>query len=343
MMTVSGLWVKGQSEKMLTIPLEPLLGYSLDWLGAGGEASVFPSRILVYSLSCGECIETLSEISSGLRPAPDRFMLAAFQERDRAVSIPLIAYGMAEPDKKRRRAGFLDLLQLFTSDPDHYLNNPSDWETIVAAHWPEGAPSDQSSIPWAFATNILDMQSRILTLSDKLGTPNAFEMDRPIVVPAVELKSDRYDALIHSLAISWMRPALVDTQSLAAIGEKIRFVNPLRALTESQWIELKEWVNGGAYWLWGGSLSVSVMGAIVDWQAPYLLLPDDASRLERTNRWLDETIARASKGAVSPIEAFGMADIEALASPAWSAAQTDARQHLVFTSDWGSLLSSESE
>ena len=340
---VSGILGNSNAEKSLIIPHQSLLGYSLDWLAPGGEASTMPSRIHVYSLSCGKCIQELSEISKGLEIAPDRFMLAAFQARDRAVSIPLIAYGLAESDKKRRRAGFLDLLQLYTADPDHYLENPGEWETVVAANWPDGARSEQDAIPWAFATNILDMQARILALTDKLGTPNAFEMDRPVVAHAVSRKSDRYEALIHTLAISWMRPTLVDSRSVESIGENVRFVNPLSPLRESQWIELKQWVNDGAYWLWGGDLSSDVLEAIIDWQASYLLLPDDAARRQRTDRWFDETIGRASRGRVSPIEAFGMADMEALASPAWNAAQADARQHLVFASYWSSLIASELE
>lgn len=341
--TVSGLWVNLWAQKSIVIPHQSLLGYSLDWLAPGGEATAMPSRIHVYSLSCGECIQELSEISKGLKIAPDRFMLAAFQTRDRAVSVPLIAYGLAEPDKKRRRAGFLELLQLYTAAPDHYLENPGEWETVVAANWPAGARSEQDAIPWAFAANILDMQSRILTLADKLETPNAFEMDRPALAPAVERKSDRYDALVHALAISWIRPALVDRESVAAIGERTRFVNPLSSMNEAQWIELKQWANGGAYWLWGGNLSGDILGSIIDWEAAYLLLRDDATRLKRLDQWLDKTIARVGNGAISPIEAFGMADIDALASPAWNAAQADARQHLIFANYWGSLIARESE
>ncbi|MGY8696023.1 MAG: hypothetical protein ACKVGW_17735, partial [Verrucomicrobiia bacterium] len=286
---VSGLWANAQSNQPIVLPAQPLLAYSLDWLAPGGSASVFPNRILVYSLSCGKCTQELSDVSSGLKQAPDRFMLTAFTSKDRAVSIPLIAYGMAESDNKLRRAGILDLLQIYTADPDYYLENPSEWETVVAAHWPTGRQSDQDTTPWAFAANVLDMQSRILALTDKLGAPNAIELDRPVVAFPVERKGDRFDALIHTLATSWVRPELEDLGSISAIGSKIRFVNPLTSMNEAEWIELKKWANDGAYWLWGGTLSGDVLESIVDWEAAYLLQRDDAARLKRLNEWLDKT------------------------------------------------------
>ena len=95
LLIVSGLWVNAQSEQSIVLPVQPLLAYSMDWLAPGGEASVIPDRILVYSLSCEKCIQELSYVASGLKVAPDRFMLTAFKAKDRAVSIPLIAYGMA--------------------------------------------------------------------------------------------------------------------------------------------------------------------------------------------------------------------------------------------------------
>ncbi|MBT3483332.1 MAG: hypothetical protein HN457_18080 [Opitutales bacterium] len=343
LLIVSGLWVNAQSEQSIVLPVQPLLAYSMDWLAPGGEASVIPDRILVYSLSCEKCIQELSYVASGLKVAPDRFMLTAFKAKDRAVSIPLIAYGMAEPDKKLRRSGILELLRIYTGNPDYYLENPGDWETAVAANWPTGTQSDQDTISWAFATNILDMQSRILALTDKLGAPNAIELDRPVVANSVDRKSDRFDALIHTLATAWARPPLVNFESVSAIGSKIRFVNPLNSMSEKQWVELKNWANDGAYWLWGGQLSGDILESIVDWEAAYLLLRDDAARLERLNQWLDKTIARAVGGPISPIDAFGMVDIDSLASPVWNVAQEDARQHLVFANYWGSLIGRDSK
>jgi hypothetical protein len=340
---VSGLLANAQSTQPIVLPAQPLFAYSLDWLAPGGKASVLPSRILVYSLSCGKCTQELSDVSGGLKLAPDRFMLTAFKSKDRAVSIPLIAYGMAESDKKLRRAGILDLLQIYTANPDYYLENPSEWETVVAAHWPTGRQSDQDTIPWAFAANMLDMQSRILALTDKLGAPSAIELDRPVLGLPVGRKGERFDALIHTLATSWVRPGLDDLGSVSAIGSKIRFVNPLTSMNEVEWVEIKKWANGGAYWLWGGQLSGDVLESIVDWEAAYLLQRNDAARLKRLNEWLDKTIARAAAGPISPIDAFGMVEIDALASPAWSAAQADARQHLVFANIWGALVRRESE
>jgi hypothetical protein len=95
--------------------------------------------------------------------------------------------------------------------------------------------------------------------------------------------------------------------------------------------------------LWGGQLSGDILESIVDWEAAYLLLRDDAARLERLNQWLDKTIARAAGGAISPIDAFGMVDIDSLASPVWNFAQEDARQHLVFANYWGSLINRDSK
>ncbi len=72
---------------------------------------MFPNRILVYSLSCGKCTQELSDVSSGLKQAPDRFMLTAFTSKDRAVSMPLDACVIAGSDSELRRAGILDWLQ----------------------------------------------------------------------------------------------------------------------------------------------------------------------------------------------------------------------------------------
>lgn len=318
--------------------VEPLLGYSIDWLAPEGEGPVVPERILVYSLSCGKCIQELSNVSKGLKVGPDRFMFTALKSNDRAVSISLIAYGMAETDRERRREGLLELLRIFTDAPDYYLENPEEWKTVVAANWPEGSPFDQSATAWAFAANSIDMQVRILALTNKLGAPNSIELSRPLVANPVARDSDRFNALIHALATPWARPSLEGFESLSAIGSKIRFVNPLSPMNEEQWREFRNWANDGAYWLWGGQLSRDVLESIVSWEAAYLLLRDDAARMDRLNQWLDETIVRAASGPVSMIDAFGMVDIETLASPAWSAAQSDARQHLVFANYLGALV-----
>ncbi len=329
--------------KALVIPAKDVLGYSFDWLAGGGRADTFPAEVVVYSLGCGKCTDALAAIASGYQPAPDRFMLAAFHSRDRAVSIPLIAYGLAEGDPKARRSTFLELLRIFTIDPDHYRNNPSDWETTVAARWPGGVDFEEDTIPRAFAANMLDMQGRILALADKLAVPNAIPMDRPTAALEVERGSDRYNAMVAMLSLSWMRPELNDAEAAKNIVKRARSIDPLKALTRPEWVELKKWTNKGGYWIWGGRLGGDTLGDIVDWQAQFLLLPDDASRLARHNRWFDDAITRAENGPLTPMEAFGIADIDALASPAWGAAQADAEMQLIFGSYLGSLTVDKAE
>ncbi len=332
--------LQGQNAKAIALPPDAVLGYSLDWLAASGEATTIPSEIIVYSLSCGNCIEKLSAISQGFAPAPDRFLLASFVKKDRDVSIPLLSLGLSDMDPKNRRSTLLDLIRIYTADPDHYLDNPADWITMVASHWPAGSEYGKDDLSRAFATNVLDMQGRILALADKMGAPDTIPLDRPIAAPKVTRGSDRYHALVASLSLSWLRPGLETKEDADSIGKRARSIDPLKSLTVSQWKELKEWAMGGAYWIWGGRLGPDVLGEIIDWQAQYHLLPDDEARLERQRKWFDQTIARAAKGPLSPLEAFGLADIEALASPAWSAAQADARQQLVFASYLGSLTES---
>lgn len=331
--------LKGQAPKAIALPPDAILGYSLDWFAASGEATTLPSEIVVYSLSCGKCIEELSAISQGYAPAPDRFMLASFKKKDREVSIPLLSLGLSNIDPKMRRSTLLDLIRIYTGDPDHYLDNPADWESMIQSEWPAGSEYEKDTLSRAFATNVLDMQGRILVLADKMGTPDIIPLDRPIVAPEVIRGSERYNALVATLSLSWLRPGLETKEDADSIGKKARSIDPLKSLSASQWKELKDWAMGGAYWIWGGLLGPDTLGEIIDWQAQYHLLPDDEARLAKQEKWFDETIARAAKGPLSPLEAFGLADIEALASSAWSAAQADARQQLVFASYLGSLTS----
>lgn len=327
-----------RAQRGVVLAPEVLLGYSLDWLAANGQADTIPSEIVVYSLGCSKCIEELAAISQGYAPAPDRFMLASFKKKDREVSIPLVSFGLSNIDPKSRRSAFLDLIRIYTGDPDHYLNNPADWATVIESHWPSGSGYSEDKIARAFATNVLDMQGRILALADKMATPGKISLTGgPTVAPEVVRGSERYNALIATLSLSWLRPGLETEADAKAIGKKARSIDPLKSLNQSQWRELKTWALGGAYWIWGGQLGPDILGEIVDWQAQYHLLPDDAARLERHRKWFDDTILRAVKGPLSPLEAFGLADIDALASPAWSAVQADAQQQLIFGSYLGGL------
>ena len=52
----------------------PMVGYSLDWLAPGGQATSVPSQIAVYSLGCSNCIEELAAVSQGFAPAPVQFI-----------------------------------------------------------------------------------------------------------------------------------------------------------------------------------------------------------------------------------------------------------------------------
>jgi hypothetical protein len=321
----------------------PLIGYSLDWLAPGGQATSLPSEIVVYSLGCGKCIEELSAISQGFAPAPAQFILTTFQKKDRDVTLPLLQFGFAHSDPKNRRSDLLDMLRIYTEDPDHYRNNPSDWETVVASHWRGGISDADRGIADAFALNIMDMQTRILALMDKLGTPNAISLSQPALAPATERNSDRYKALVASLSLAWLRPPLEDAEDAGEILRRARSIDPLRSLNAEGWTELKAWALNGAYWIWGGRLSPNELTNIIDWQAQYHLLPDDESRKDRQRQWFDKTIERAKIGPLSPLEAFGFTDIDALASPAWGAAQADVQQQLVYGSYLGSLTIQESE
>jgi len=317
-----------------------LLGYSLDWLAPSGQANTIPSEIVIYSLSCGKCIDELAAISQGYAPAPPRFMLASFKAKDRKVSIPLVSFGLSDMDPKERRSALLDLIRIYTTDPDHYQNNLTDWVTTIESHWPSGSTYEDDTLSRSFATNVLDMQGRILALADKMGTPEKIFLDQPTFALEVPKGSDRYKALIATLSLSWLRPEIEAQEDVGDIVKRARSVDPLRSLSLGEWKELKEWALNGAYWIWGGQLSPNTLDSIVDWQAQFHLLPDDAARLARHRKWFDDTIIRAAKRPLSPLEAFGLADIEALASPAWSAAQADARQQLVFASYLGTLTTS---
>ncbi len=333
--------IEAQEPRGIALPPDAILGYSLDWFAASGEATALPSEIVVYSLSCGKCIDELSKISQGYAAAPDRFMLASFKKKDRDVSIPLMSLGLSDIDPKARRSTLMDLIRIYTDDPDHYLENLDDWVAAVESHWPTGTEYGKDTLSRAFATNVLDMQARILALADKMGTPDTIPLNGPVVAPEVARGSDRYHALVATLSLSWLRPGLETKEDAESIGKRARSIDPLKSLSASQWKELKDWAMGGAYWIWGGRLGTDTLGEIIDWQAQYHLLPDDATRLEKQRKWFDQTIARAAKGPLSPLEAFGLADIEALASPAWSAAQADARQQLVFASYLGNLTTSD--
>ncbi len=331
----------GKAQNAMLLPTDAILGYSLDWFAASGEATVLPTEIVVYSLSCGKCIDELSAIARGYATAPDRFMLASFKKKDRDVSIPLLSLGLSNLDPKTRRSKLLDLIRIYTGDPDHYLENLEDWVTTVESHWPIGSGYKEDVLSRAFATNVLDMQARILALMDKMGTPDKIPLDQPTLALEVTRGSDRYNALVATLSLSWLRPGLETKEDAESIGKWARSIDPLKSLSASQWKELKEWAMSGGYWIWGGRLGTDILGEIIDWQAQYHLLPDDATRLEKQRKWFEGTIARAAKGSLSPLEAFGLADIEALASPAWSAAQADARQQLVFASYLGNLTTSK--
>ncbi len=325
------------AQKGVVLPPDVILGYSLDWLAPSGQSTTIPSEIVVYSLSCGKCIDELAAISQGYAPAPSHFMLASFRKVDRDVSMPLLSLGLSDIDPKARRSAILDLLRIYAADPDHYQNNPSDWITTIESQWPSGSSYESDTISRAFAANVLDMQARILALSDRMGTPGSIPLDTPTYALEVVRGSDRYNALIATLSLSWLRPGLENQEDADQIAQKARSVDPMKALNATEWKELKTWALGGAYWIWGGKLGPDVLEAIIDWQAQFHLLPDDAARLEKHRKWFDQTIARASKGPLSPLEAFGMADIAALASPAWGAAQADAQQQLVFASYLGGL------
>ena len=339
-MTVSLFSSLSQAQKTMPIPGGPLVGYSLDWLAAGGQASSLPKEIYVYSLSCGKCIEELAAISNGQSIAPDLFALTTFRAIDRRITIPFLALGLSLKDPKQRRSEMLDLLRLYTADADHYLENADDWKTIVEGRWPSGTSEQDDALAWAFATNVADMSARILALSGRLGAPDTISLESPVLAAEVKRGSDRYKALIHTLGLSWMRPELED-EILDTIDERIRFVNPLVSLSQNQWKDLKKWANEGSYWLWGGQLSGPILSAITDWEASYLLLPNDEARMERFNEWFDDTIERAGGGDLSPMDAFGITDMAALASPAWNAAQSDAMEHLRLASIWGRLLVSD--
>ena len=71
----------GKAQNAMLLPTDAILGYSLDWFAASGEATVLPTEIVVYSLSCGKCIDELSAIARGYSTAPDRFMLASFKKK----------------------------------------------------------------------------------------------------------------------------------------------------------------------------------------------------------------------------------------------------------------------
>ena len=178
---------------------------------------------------------------------------------------------------------------------------------------------------------------------DKLGTPNAIPLGQPALAPATERNSDRYKALVASLSLAWLRPPLDDAEAVNEIIKRARSINPLRSLDAEGWKELKEWALNGAYWIWGGRLNPTELTNIIDWQAQYHLLPDDESRKERQRQWFDKAIERAEIGPLSPLEAFGFTDIDALASPAWSAAQADVQQQLVYGSYLGSLTIKDGE
>ncbi len=319
------------------LPLDALVGYSVDWLAPSGEVTVAPESIKVYSLGCGACIEELSAISQGFAPAPSLFMFATFSEKDREVTLPLLALGLSPIDPKTRRSNLMDLLQIYTSDPDHYRDNPSEWRTAVESSWPAGSTLESDSLAKAFATNLLDMQDRLLALADKMGTPETISLTTPTLAPAAAPGSDRYKALIATLSLSWLRPSLDNRSDAAAIQKRARSIDPLKTLNADQWRELEAWAMDGAYWIWGGSLGPDTLTSIIDWQAQYHLLPDNEVRRDRFQRWLDDTIERAGKGPLSPLEAFGIADIDALASPAWGTARSDARQQLVLASFLGPL------
>ena len=184
----------------------------------------------------------------------------------------------------------------------------------------------------------MDMQTRILALLDKLGTPNSIPLTEPALAALAARGSDRYNALVASLSLAWLRPPLVDAEDAEEIVKRARSVDPLKPLNADGWRELKEWALGGAYWIWGGRLNPTELTNIIDWQAQFHLLPDDASRLQRHRQWFDDTIDKVKSGSLSPLEAFGITDIDALASPAWNAAQSDVRQQLVYGSYLGSLI-----
>jgi len=321
----------------------PIVSYSLDWLAPGGQATSLPRQIAVYSLGCGKCVEELEKVSKGYAPAPVQFMLTTFQKKDRDVTLPLMKFGFAHSDPKNRRADLLDILRIYTEDPDHYLNNPTEWETVVDSHWLGGISDEDRKVAEAFALNVMDMQTRILALMDKLAAPNAIPLDQPALAPATEQNSDRYKALVASLSLAWLRPPLDEAEDAAQILSRARSINPLRSLDAEGWKELKAWALNGAYWIWGGRLNPNELTNIIDWQAQYHLLPDDESRKELQRQWFDETIDRAEIGPLSPLEAFGFTDIDALASPVWSNAQADVQQQLVYGSYLGSLTVKDNE
>ena len=306
------------AQNAIVLDPAPIVGYSLDWLAPGGQATSVPSQIAVYSLGCSKCIEELAAVSQGFAPAPVQFVLTTFQKKDRDVTLPLMQFGFAHSDPKNRRSDLLDMLRIYAKDPDHYLNNPSEWETVVASHWRGGISDEDRKVAEAFALNVMDMQTRILALMDKLGTPNAIPLDQPALAPATEQNSDRYKALVASLSLAWLRPPLDEAEDAAQILSRARSINPLRSIDAEGWKELKAWALNGAYWIWGGRLNPTELTNIIDWQAQYHLLPDDESRKDRQRQWFDETIERAEIGPLSPLEAFGFTDIDALASPAWS-------------------------
>ena len=331
------------AQNAIVLDPAPIVGYSLDWLAPGGQATSVPSQIAVYSLGCSKCIEELAAVSQGFAPAPVQFVLTTFQKKDRDVTLPLMQFGFAHSDPKNRRSDLLDMLRIYVKDPDHYLNNPSEWETVVASHWRGGISDEDRKVAEAFALNVMDMQTRILALMDKLGTPNAIPLDQPALAPATEQNSDRYKALVASLSLAWLRPPLDEAEDAAQILSRARSINPLRSIDAEGWKELKAWALNGAYWIWGGRLNPTELTNIIDWQAQYHLLPDDESRKELQRQWFDETIDRAEIGPLSPLEAFGFTDIDALASPAWSAAQADVQQQLVYGSYLGSLTVKDGE
>ncbi len=338
---LAGALTSVQAQNAIALRPEALLGYSLDWLAPGGQATTIPSEISVYSLSCGTCVEELGEISSGFKPAPVRFKLTSFKAIDRALLIELLAMGLAYTDPKARRSAVLDVLRIYAKDPDHYIGNFQDWKTIVASHWPSNSDAENDSVSRAFATNVLDMQSRILALMDKQATPNAISLQTQPLAVETRRGTDRYNSLVASLALSWLRPKLDSPEETEEIPQRARSINPIKSLSRVEWQGLKEWALDGAYWIWGGTLSPDQLGAIVEWQAQLHLLPDDESRRSRHSEWFDQAIERAASGPLSPLEAFGVADIDALASPAWNAAKADARQQLVYASYLGALTKDE--
>ena len=326
-----------RSQKAIVIDPAEIIKYSLDWLSPGKETLTAPIEVSVYSLNCGECVEELKAIADGQSEAPSHFILTTFQKKDRDLVLPLMQLGFEQTDSIKRRSSLLEILKIYGEAPDYYGNNGKEWTNLLESFRRKNVAEEEKKLAEAFAINVIDSQTRILALLDKLATPNSIPLDQRTFASQTEKDSNRYRALIASHSLGWLKPALQYSEDVEEILKRARTIDPTRPLNVDEWKDLKEWAFSGVYWLWGGRLDKNVLENVVNWQAPFHLLPSNAERRDRHRRWFDETIKKAEARPLSALEAFGFTDIDSLISSAWNAAVADVQQQLVFCSYIGTL------